>query len=437
MIDSTKTQESIIRGRVLSFASDPFGEGADAAIIDREDGALLVKDGRIAELGDAAAVLKNHHDAKIVDHSGSIIMAGFIDTHLHYPQVDIIGAANRGLADWLDRHAFPQEMKFGSEAHARATAAFVLDGLVGHGVTSAGVYATVHKDACDAFFEDADRRNLFMVAGKVCMDRNAPPALLDTAKSAYDDSKSLIEMWHKKGRLRYAITPRFAITSTPEQLEALGALWKEHPDAGLQTHLCETLDEIETVRTLFPDARDYLDVYDQFGLVGEGAIFGHCIHLSEYERKLLTERKAAIAHCPTSNEFLGSGAFNLTVTQSETATTPISLASDIGGGTSLSMFETMRGAYRAAQSHGNQLTPAQLFYLATVEGARALGAADQIGNLVVGADADFIVLDPKATPLLAQLTGRAETLEDILMALLMAGDDRAIKATYIAGAPAK
>ena len=429
------TVDLVICGSVLAFRDNPFRVPLDDALVFIEDGAVAIEGGKIKDFGERTVLEKTYHDCVIEHHPGCILSAGFIDAHLHYPQIDIIGAHNEGLLDWLDRHAFPQEMRFNDTAFAKATARFFLTSLYGQGVTSGGVYCTVHEESVDAFFEEASVDNAAMTAGKVCMDRHAPPALTDSAKNAYDVSKKLIDRWHGKGRNHYAITPRFAITSSNEQLEALGALWREYPIVAMHTHLSESLSEIEEIKTLFPDSNDYFDVYEKHGLSGPGAIFGHCVHLNERELRAIEEQGCAIAHCPTSNAFLGSGHFNLRGLRCENQKIMIGLASDIGGGTSCSMFATMRGAYLAARVFGETVSPGQLFYLATVEGAKAMRREEEIGNIVVGNIADLVVTDLEATPILSRMKNRAQSIEDLLMALVMAGENGAVKKTFIAGKP--
>ena len=427
--------KKIIRGRLVRFCANPFSAVGSDALEIVEKGAVLIDAGKVVAMDEAQALASSHPTAPVVDHSDCLLMAGFVDGHMHYPQIDIIGAVNNGLADWLERYAFPQEMKFGDEAFTRASARFGLEGMFRNGITSAGVFGTVHKASIDVFFEEAARHDALMIAGKVCMDENAPAPLLDTPKASYDDTKALIDRWQGEGRARYAITPRFAITSSRDQLEALGALRAEYPGVLVQTHLSETRDEVATVREQFPERADYLDVYDHYGLAGAGANFGHGIHLTDRELAHLSEQGGAVAHCPTSNAFLGSGVFNLLDTLKRSPGLEVSLATDVGGGTSLSMFRTMRAAYQAGRHHGANLTPAQLFYLATIGGARAFGESERIGNVQVGGDADLIAIDPRSTPMLTRLSERAETVEDVLMSLIMQGDDRAIKSTYIAGEP--
>ncbi len=423
----------VLRGQTLSFTDNPFARGAENAVDYCEDGAVLVEDGRIAAVGPAADILKQSKGSPVVNHGDALIMAGFIDAHTHYSQLDIIGSHSQGLVDWLQKYTFPCESRFDDRVVAENSAEFFLNQCFLNGVTTASVYCTVYAQSVDIFFEAASRRNVCMAAGKVCMDRNTPPDLADTDQSAYDQSKALIERWHGHGRNQYAITPRFALTSSPEQLEALGVLWKENPTALMQTHLSETKGEITRVLEQYPAYDSYYEIYASFGLTGEGAIFGHCIHLSDNERRAIAEHGAAIAHCPTSNSFMGSGVFDLDATRGAAPGILISLASDVGAGISFSMFATMRAAYEAARFHGVSLHPAEAFWMATVGGAKAMRLDDRLGNLAPGMDADLIILDLKSTPLIARRVERAEDIFDILFAQIIMADERAIKATYVAG----
>ena len=428
-----KTSQSILRGQTLSFRADPFKSDPAGAIEHRADGAVLIEGGRISELGEASDIIGAHKEVPVTDHGDGLIMAGFTDAHIHYPQMDIIGSHAEGLVAWLQQHTFPCEAQFDDKSIAQSTADFFLDQCIANGVTTASVYCTVHPQSVTAFFEAATKKNMRMAAGKVCMDQKAPDNLKDSAQSAYDESKTLLERWHGQGRSHYAITPRFALSSSSEQLEALGALWKEHPDALMQTHLSETEEEIGKVLAVHPSHKSYFEIYQAFGLTGAGAIFGHSIHLSEKERAALSESGSAIAHCPTSNAFIGSGHFDFAATLHQGPNIPIALASDIGAGTSFSPFVTMRGAFEASRYHGNALHPAQAFWMATCGGARAMRMEDKIGNLAPGMDADLIVLDLKSTPLIARRVNEARDLNDILFAQMIMADERAVKATYVAG----
>lgn len=423
------TGKTILIGQVLSFHGSPFeGEAAAAA---RLDGAIRVEAGRIVAVGGADRLKADAPDARVIDHGNRVIMAGFIDAHVHYPQTAIIASWGKRLIDWLNTYTFPEETRFGDAGYAREIAARYLDLTAAHGVTTMCSYCTIHPASVEAFFSAAQARGQRVVAGKTCMDRNAPEELRDTAQSAYDDSKALLTRWHGVDRLGYAITPRFAPTSSPEQLSALGALWAEHPDCLMQTHLSEQVDEIEWVRALYPDARDYLDIYETHGLLGARGIYGHSIHLEPRERDRLAETGAALAHCPTSNMFIGSGLFDIggLIAQGQR----IGLASDTGGGSSFSMLRTMAAAYEVAQLRGHALHPAQLLWLATVGSARALHLDHLIGNAVVGNEADLVVLDLASTPAIAQRSERAEDIWEALFATIMMGDDRAIADVWIGG----
>ena len=358
-------------------------------------------------------------------------MAGFVDAHVHYPQTAIIASWGKRLIDWLNTYTFPEEMRFVDPTYAAEISARYVEFALRNGTTSMASYCTIHPESVEAFFTAAADRNMCVVAGKTCMDRNAPDGLRDSAKSAYDDSKSLIERWQGVGRAHYAITPRFSPTSTPEQLEALGALWAEHPECLAQTHLSEQTDEIAWVHELFPNARDYLDIYETFGLLGERGLYGHAIHLEPREMDRLAEVGASVVHCPTSNTFIGSGLFNTAGMM--TRGINVGLATDTGGGSSFSMLRTMAATYEIAQLRGVALHPAQLLWLATCGSARALHLDHQIGNIASGMAADMVVLNLASTPAIAQRSARAEDIWEEIFPTIMMGDDRAIAATYVAG----
>jgi len=423
-------EDVILLGQLISFTGDPF-EDPTGAMVHEADGAVLVRQGMIAATGPAAAVIAAHPQTSIIDHRGKILMAGFVDAHVHYPQAHIIASYGAQLLDWLEQYTFPAEAAFVDPAHARAVAAFCLDEMLAHGTTSGSVFCTVHAASVDAFFSEAAARNLRMAAGKVLMDTGVPDNLRDSAQSGYDDSAALIARWHGQGRATYAITPRFALTSSAAQLEAAGALWAANPTTLMQTHLSENHAEIAAVAARFPDRADYLDVYDHFGLLGPGANFGHGIHLTQREINRLTESGSGLSHCPTSNLFIGSGLFDLDGLRRRSI--PIALATDVGGGSSLSMFATMRAAYEVAQLRGISLHPAQAFWLATIGSARVLRMDTQIGNMVAGMEADIIVIDPGATRMIEARTRRANSISDVLFALMILGDERSIEATYVKG----
>jgi len=423
-----------LRGAAMTFAGDPFAVPAAEALAFDPDALVVMRDGRIAAFGPAAALLPSLPPAAtIVRYANALLVPGFIDAHVHYPQLPIIGACGGTLLDWLEHYAFVAEQRFADPAFAAATAEAYLDECLRQGVTTAAVYGTVHPGSVDAVFAAALARGMRMIAGKSLMDRNAPAALTDTVQRGYDESKALIGRWHRRGRLAYAVTPRFAPTSSPEQLAAAGALVREHDGVYLQTHLAETSDEIAWVKQLFPGAQDYLDVYARHGLLGRRSVFGHGIHLSDGAWQRIFDAGAAIAHCPTSNNFLGSGHFRFGDAKRAPRPVRVALATDVGGGTTLSMLATMAEAYKVARHTGFGLTPIQAFWLATGGGAEALDLAGKVGGLTPGHDADIAVLDLAATPLVAYRMQFCESLSETLAVLMMLGDDRAVRATWVAG----
>ncbi len=424
----------LIRASFLHCLGDPARQG-NSAVNYIEDGACRVsEDGCICEFGEAKS-LSTHPGEPVLDYREKLIVPGFVDTHTHYPQVDVIASYGARLLDWLETYTFPCEAEFGDAAHARETATFFLRELISNGTTTALVFGTSHTASIDAFFEVAQQQNLRMVAGKVMMDRNAPESILDTASSSYKDSKALIERWHGVDRLGYAVTPRFAPTSTREQLDTAGKLLQQYPDVHLHTHLSENLEECAWVSELFPEACDYLDVYEQSGLVRKRSVFAHGIHLTDREWSSLSSNNAAIAHCAMSNLCIGSGLFNYARAVKENVT--VGLGTDVGGGDSFSMLRTCNETYKVQQLQRNKISPASLLYLSTLGGARALDLDTHIGNFIVGKEADMVVLNEQATPILARKTQHASTWEERLFALLMLGDDRAVFETLILGRPAK
>ena len=430
------TAARVIRGRVLSFTDDPAVAGSRAHVL-IDDGAVLVAGGLIEAVGEARDILAAAPQGALIDdHSGLLIMPGFIDAHIHYPQTQVIGSYGAQLLDWLYNYTFVEERKFADPAHCARVAAFFLDELIRSGTTTAMVYCTVHPESVDAFFAGAQARAMRMIAGKVMMDRDAPEGLSDTAERGYDESKALIERWRGRGRLDYAITPRFAVTSTQAQLEAAGALAREFPNCYVQTHANENKAEIARVAALFPEARSYIDVYARAGLLGPRSVFGHCIHMQDSEVAALAESRSVAAFCPTSNLFLGSGLFDQA--RLSQAGVRIALATDVGGGTSYSMLRTAAEGYKVLQLNGQSWPASQAFYRMTLGNARALSLDDRIGSIAVGKEADLIALDPRATPALAhRMETAAGSLEVELFALLTLGDDRAVRETYVAGEPRK
>ncbi|WP_394198453.1 guanine deaminase [Litoreibacter albidus] len=426
------TVTHILLGQTLSFTNDPFSTPLEDAVKLERRGAVALGQGKVLAVGSADDV-PVPQDAKVIDYGDALIMAGFVDAHLHYPQTGIIASWGKRLIDWLNTYTFPEETRLGDPAYAREIAARYFDLALANGTTTSLSYATIHPTSVDAYFTEAQSRGLRALTGKTCMDRNAPDGLRDTAQSAYDDSKALLEKWHGVDRLGYVITPRFSPTSTPKQLSALGALWAEHPDCLMQTHISEQHEEIAWVRDLFPDARDYLDTYEAHGLLGERAVFGHAIHLTEREEDRLKEVGAGLVHCPTSNTFIGSGIFETARMKAQGQR--VGLATDTGGGSSFSMLRTMAAAYELGQLKGQPLHPAQLIWLATCGSAQVLHLADEIGNLDVGMEADLVVLDLASTPAIAQRSARAEDIWEAVFPTIMMGDDRATKAVWAGGKP--
>jgi guanine deaminase len=420
-----------LRGRLFWFEDDPETAGEAAARF-IEDGLLAMEGGVITACGEAAALLPTlPARARVIDHRPHLILPGFIDPHIHLPQTQVIASHGAQLLDWLHRHTFVEERRFADAEHAATVSRFFCDELLRNGTTTCVAFGSMHQVSVEALFTEAGRRQMRLVAGKVMMDRNAPDGLRDTPQRGCDESAALIARWHGRGRLGYAISPRFAITSSEAQLEAAGALARAHPDCWIQTHLAETLAEIETVKRLFPQARDYTDVYERFGLLGPRSLFGHCIHLGPREWRALAQSRSVAVSCPTSNFFLGSGMFDRQRARAEGVRA--GLATDIGAGTSYSMLATMGAAHDAAQLRGASLTPFAAFHWATRGNALALGLGDQIGALSPGHEADVIVLDASATPAMAHRMERVETLAEELFVLMTMGDDRAVKAAYVAG----
>lgn len=424
-------KQTLLTGQTLTFRGDPFMGSWEECVHINSAGAVLLEGPRIATVGDANTLKAAHPQAEVVSYGDDLICPGFVDAHVHYPQTAMIASWGMRLIDWLGTYTFPEEARFADQGYPEQIAARYLDLTAAHGTTTVASFATIHPASVDAIFQAAAARGQCVVAGKTCMDRNAPDNLRDTAQSAYDDSKALIARWHGVGRARYAITPRFSPTSTPEQLNALGALWAEHPDCLMQTHLSEQTDEIEWVRSLYPDARDYLDTYEAHGLLGERGLYGHCVHLTPREVDRLAEVQGRVIHCPTSNAFIGSGALNLPALAARGI--PLGLATDTGGGSSFSMLRTMAAAYEAAQHHGHPLHAAQLLWLATAGSARALHMGDEIGSIAAGYYADIAVLDMRSTPAIAQRANRSGSVWEDVFATLMMGDDRAVRATWIGG----
>lgn len=424
-----------LRGPALTFTGDPFEAGVEATMRYEPDAIVAHGDGIITHFGPASAVAPQLPNDLVTTSCGAdaLVCPGFLDSHVHYPQTPMIASFGAQLLDWLERYTYPFEQRFADADHARAVAKAFLRECLRNGITTSCVYATVHPHSADILFEEAERLGLRMAAGKVLMDRNAPDGLRDTAQTGYDQSRALIEKWSGRGRLMYAVTPRFAVTSTPEQLEAAGALCREFPGVYMQTHIAENVDEVDLVLKLFPERKSYMDVYDHYGLCRPRAVFAHGIHLREDELCCAHRTGSAIAHCPTSNFFLGSGCFDIARAVRKDRPVRVGLGTDVGGGTSFSIMSTLNEAYKAAQMNRVSLEAAQAFYLATRGTARAMYLEDKVGSLAPGMEADIVVLDMKSTPLISYRMDVAKDIHDALFVQMMLGDDRVVKATYVAG----
>ena len=422
----------VYRGELLHFLADPDKVALEDSYQYIEDGLLIIKEGLIEQVGEAAQLLPTLAEGvEVIHYKNGLIMPGFIDTHVHYPQTEMIASYGEQLLEWLENYTFPFERKFSDLEHGKQVAEFFLTQLLEAGTTTALVFGTVHKESVEAFFTVAQQKKLRMICGKVLMDQNCPDYLSDTPQSGYDDSKALIEKWHTTDRLQYAITPRFAPTCSTEQLNKAGQLLRENPSVYLHTHLSENKAEVAWVQDLFPDSDNYLDVYDQSKLLGRRSVFAHGAHLHDSECQRLGETDSAIAFCPSSNLFLGSGLFNLQ--QAKQYNINIGLGSDIGAGTTFSMLSTINEGYKTQQLRDDRLSPFQSFYLATLGGAIALDLEGTIGNFTKGAEADFIVLDYHATPLMDRRMQHCKNLTEKLFILSMLGDERHVIATHIMG----
>lgn len=418
----------VIRGQVVSFAPD-------GAVLHEPKGAVAVDgQGRISWIGPVSGLPEAMRAAPTHDHGGKLVMPGLIDAHIHFPQYRMLAAPGKDLLDWLSRFTFPEEARYSDRAHAAAKAEVFLDRLLAHGTTSALAFCSSHKACADALFAAAEQRGMALITGKTMMDRNATPAVQDDPETGARETEELYRAWHGKGRLRYAVTPRFAVTSTEAQLKVSGELAASLPGALMQTHLSESPGEIAFVRQLFPAATDYTDVYDKFGLLGPRHLFAHGIHLSDRECARLSESGSTVVHCATSNAFLGSGIMRMAHMRNEERPVHIGLATDVGAGTSYSMLMTLGETYKLQMLGGYKPTAVELFQMATRGNAARLHVEDEIGSIDVGKFADLVVLDPRATPVLASRQELSESLEDVLFSLMILGDDRTIRATYVAGA---
>jgi len=427
------TEVKVLRGRVLSFVDEPASIDDAKSYRYIEDGAVVIGGGKIIMVGEFNPKAAAHHE--VIDHRGKLILPGLIDPHIHFPQMQVIGSYAANLLEWLNTYTFVEEQRFADEAHSTRIAGRFFDELIRHGTTTAAAYCTIHPTSVDAFFGEAAKRDMLMVGGKVMMDRNAPEALRDTPQSGYDESKALLEKWHGQGRAHYAITPRFAITSTHEQMEMAEALAREYPDVHIQTHVGENLAEVAFAKELFPNLPDYLGIYERYHLLGPKTLLGHCIHLTHRECEVLTQTRSVAVWCPTSNLFIGSGLFDHDRLHAHGAR--IAVATDVGGGSSYSMLRTLDEGYKVLQLRGQRLNPLRSFYMMTLGNARAMSLDDRIGTIETGRDADLVVLDASATPQMALRMEAVDTLANELFLLQTCGDDRAVVETYVAGRPMK
>ncbi|NMG39225.1 guanine deaminase [Chelativorans sp. ZYF759] len=424
----------LLRGRLLTFLRAPEGVDDRTAYRYEEDGGLVIRDGKIVAMGAFAPISQGEgRDLEVVDHRPHLILPGFVDAHAHMPQMQVIASFGAELLDWLNNYTFPEETRFSDPAHAARIARRFLDELIRHGTTTVAAYCSVHPESVDALFSEALSRDMLVLAGKVMMDRNAPDGLRDTPRSSYDDTQALIVKWHGTGRLHYVVSPRFAITSSPEQMEMAGALMREHPELHMQTHLSENRAEIELACSLYPEAKDYTDIYARYGLLGDKALIGHCIHLSEREADAMSETRSVAVFCPTSNLFLGSGLFDWQRYRKRDKPLRVAAATDVGGGTNYSMLRTMDEGYKIIALLGEKIDPLSSFWQITRGNAEALSLGHRIGTLEPGTDADLVVLNSAATPNMALRMERIETLAEELFMLQTLGDDRAVVETYVAG----
>ena len=422
-----------VRGHLIHFLDDPAQAGS-SALQTCEDGVLILDHGRIVASG-SYAVLKTCYEScdRHYDYRDKWLMPGFIDAHTHYVQSDIIASPSHSLLDWLNRYTFAAEAAFGDREHAAEVATYFLGMMLKNGVTSASIFSSVHPVACDALFAVAQRMGMRINAGKVLMDQHAPDALCDPSGGGIESSVDLIERWHGVDRMRYSITPRFVPTSSAQQLARAGELYQSYPGLHLQSHVAENQQEVAWVQQMYPDARSYLAVYEKFGLLGPRSTYAHGIYLDESDWRLLHDSGTSLAFCPTSNLFLGSGLFNLSAARQHGVT--VGLATDVGGGDSFSMFATMNQAYKVCQLLNLATRAPDYFYMATLGAARALGLDQFVGNFDIGKEADFVVIDPVATPLLERRQAHANSFEEQLFALMMLADDRAISQVHLLGVP--
>ena len=429
---------AIIRGRTLTFKKKPDSANDTESYNFIEDGAVLVTDGIITKLDSFSNIIAEaSKEITVYDHRPHLVVPGFIDTHLHFPQIHIVSSYASNLLEWLNTYTFIEEQKYKDSLHCKNMAKQFFSTLINHGTTTAAAFCTTHPESVEAFFTESHQRNMLMIGGKVMMDRNAPAELLDTPQSSYDNTKMLINKWHGVGRQYYAISPRFAITSTPEQLEMSRTLINEHSDCYLQTHLSESKEEIALAKELYPDYKDYTSIYQRYNLLGPNSLLGHCIHLSDREVTILGETKSVAVFCPTSNLFLGSGLFNLQNFLKQKPSVRVAAGTDIGGGTNYSMLKTMDEAYKILQLQRQRFSPIESFYQITLGNARALSLENKIGTFGIESDADITVLDAKATSAMKIRMDTVKNIAEELFVLQTMSDDRSVAQVYIKGKPSK
>lgn len=418
----------IVTGSLLTFGAAP-----EDYVHEPQGAVVMGDDGRILWRGARRSLPEKYHRSPEDDFGDCLILPGFIDAHIHFPQYRMLAAPGKDLLDWLSRFTFPEEARYGDAAYAAAAAEVFLDRLITHGTTSAMVFSSVHPQCADALFSAAEMRRMAIITGKTMMDRDVPASVRDTPEEGARESEALYRKWHGKGRLRYTVSPRFAVTSSEAQLQVSRELMQSLPEALMQTHLSESLGEVARIRDLYPNDKDYTDVYDRFGLLSDRSLFAHGVHLSERECRRLSETGSIVAHCPTSNMFLGSGLMSMNHLGKTSRPVRLALGTDVGGGTSYSMLATLGATYKVQMLSGYKPSAFELFHLATRRNAEILRLDDEVGSLDSGKWADIVVIDPKATPVLASRQELSQSLEDMLFALAILGDDRAIRATYIAG----
>ncbi|MCW6031298.1 guanine deaminase [Pantoea sp. JK] len=426
--------ETLLRASFFDFtalAAQPDDIAANARYL--EDGLLTLRDGKVVSLESWQIAEGRVDHTRVTDLRGKLIVPGFIDTHIHYPQTEMIGAFGEQLLEWLNQYTFPVESQYHCPDHAAKMSAFFLHQLLSNGTTTALVFGTVHKQSVDSLFSAAQQLDMRLIAGKVMMDRNAPEYLTETPEESYKHTRELIERWHQRGRLSYALTPRFAPTSSPELLDKVRQLREEFPDVWMHTHLSENQQEIAWVKALFPERAGYLDVYHHHQLTGKRSVFAHCLHLEDQEWQCLHDTDSSIAFCPTSNLFLGSGLFNIKRCWQQGVR--MGIGTDVGAGTTFNLLQTLGEAYKVGQLQQYKLSACEAFYHATLGGAHALDLDDVIGNFNPGKEADFVVLDPAMSPLQKLRNANSKDIWERLFVMMTLGDDRNIAQTWVSGKP--